>query len=284
MFYRINPEVYANLNPDLADLSNEQLLEHFKEIGVKEGRLGRLESLRVVFLDTIPKDRPILEIGPFCDPQFTGPMVKYADVLSTEELKEVSKTVNYIPDFIPHIDYVVRNEDYSIINEKFLSVFSCHCIEHIPDLIRHLQKIEKILDHGGRYYMVIPDKRYCFDHFIKESSISDVLEAYFDKKTRPSIREVINGQAFTTHNDAERHWNGDHGEIDRASMLDNIQKAIVSYHQERSDLAFAHVWQFTPESFFDIVSTIADLGYTRLRPVDIHPTVRPYFEFCAVLG
>lgn len=285
MLYRVDPLLYSTLYEDVEGFDEQQILDHFVNIGVKEGRLGRAEDLRLKFIESIPCDLPSLEIGPFCCPGLHGPGVKYADVLTTEEIKRDTANYGFNTDSVPNIDYVLKGENYDSIKEKFSIVYSSHCIEHIPDLIRHLQYIEKILYDGGKYYLIVPDKRYCFDHFIPESGFDAVLKAYFDEKTAPDLRNVLISATHLTHNDSMKHWSGDHGEIDYVNMPGKIERATRLFQEHKIyDHMTTHLWQFTPESFFDIFSAIADLGYTRLRPVDIHTTVKNTLEFCVILA
>jgi hypothetical protein len=44
-----------------------------------------------------------------------------------------------------------------------------------------------------------------------------------------------------------------------------------------------HSWTFTPSSFFHIMNALYDLGMTRLKPVEIYPTLHNELEFFAVL-
>ena len=64
---------------------------------------------------------------------------------------------------------------------------------------------------GGCYVIIIPDKRYCFDHFINETTIADVVNMNVNKVKNHSVKSVIEHRGLTCHNDSVRHWNNDHG-------------------------------------------------------------------------
>ncbi len=49
----------------------------------------------------------------------------------------------------PKIEYLSPTGDLTIVNRRFHAVLSSHCIEHQPDLIRHLQHVAALLDPGG---------------------------------------------------------------------------------------------------------------------------------------
>jgi SAM-dependent methyltransferase len=98
----------------------------------------------------------------------------------------------------PNIDFVSPNGDLGIIDQKFDIAFSSHCIEHQADLIRHLQHVARILHPDGRYFLIIPDKRYCFDHFLHESSLSDVVSAFVEERRTPSFKSVFEHRLMMT--------------------------------------------------------------------------------------
>nr|WP_051205402.1 hypothetical protein [Salinimicrobium xinjiangense] len=115
-----------------------------------------------------------------------------------------------------------------IINEKFDNVVSSHCIEHQPDLIQHLNDVSQILFPEGKYYLIIPNKRYCFDHFNCESKLEDVLNAHEEKRIKHSLRSVITHRlSMQTHNDPFMHWKGNHGE--RSGDLGIIKQALSEF-------------------------------------------------------
>src|SRR5579872_180659 len=166
---------YLNFNKDLvrAKLNALDLKKHFEIHGKKEGRISNSIQSRTNFIELIPKDAATLEIGPFYNPVAKGKNVKYFDVLNQSDLTARAKSIGTPYENIPKIDFVDPQGDLSVISEQFDVVVSCHCIEHQPDLIDHLQKVEKLLNPGGFYFIIIPDKRYCFDHFIPETTIAE---------------------------------------------------------------------------------------------------------------
>ena len=74
--------------------------------------------------------------------------------------------------------------------------------------------------------MLVPDKRYCFDFSLPQSSIADVLAAYIEKRMVHSACSVLEHRALLTHNDAVRHWRGDHGVADREQQISNALNAL----------------------------------------------------------
>lgn len=274
---------YRNTNPDLNGLSDAQLVQHYEVFGKKEGRVASPAGSRPGFLALVPTKAKILEIGPAHKPCFTGANVKYFDVQDSEGLRQRALKHNENPKGAPaHIDYVSPIGDIGIVREAFDVVFSSHAIEHQPDLIRHLVEVDRLLTTGGAYFVICPDKRYCFDHDIPESTIGEVLEAYSSKRKTHRIADFIDAMSMSSHNDPARHWVKDSPPV-RINValvkqaLDQIEKADGGYID-------CHAWRMTPSSFREILETLHRLGKSPLRPLRVYDTPRGQNEFFAVLG
>ena len=238
---------------------------------------------RKIFLNSIPEGISILEIGPFFNPVCVGENVAYFDIIDQEALRARATEIGYKEAInrIPYIDYVSPIGDLNIIHKKFDAVISCHAIEHQLDLIAHLQSVSKMLTDGGLYYMIIPDKRYCFDHYMAESTIAEVLSNYYDKKQTHSLKSVIEHRALTTHNSAMMHWNNSHGNPE--NVENRIQNAIKEYEHAEGKHIDVHAWYFTPYSISKIISMLNKMNYIDLAVNKIIPTTYGNLEFYVVL-
>jgi hypothetical protein len=99
-----------------------------------------------------------------------------------------------------------------------------------------------------------------------------------------SIDCTRNIRAFTTHNDAPRHWKGDHGAPwPENKGFQRVYLAIREYRESAGPHIDVHAWQFTPDSFRLLIVGMAALGYIGLRPLRVYDTVRGCQEFCAIL-
>lgn len=185
---------------------------------------------RRTLVQSVGKGGICLEIGPYFTPIVTGENVRYFDVFDSEELRRRAKLdpePNVTADTVPEMHYSDPDGDLSIIKERFNEVVSSHCIEHQPDFIGHLEKVYDLLEDGGRYVAMIPDKRYCFDHFSPFSSLGNVLEAHAEKRRRHSLASILNLYGAMTHNNAKRHWAGDHFDEDYyATIPQRMQSAL----------------------------------------------------------
>jgi hypothetical protein len=275
-------EIYKKYN-DLKLFNNDQLLNHYNKHGKKEGRTCSLGQSRNFFKNIPSKFNKCLEIGPFDVPVIKNTNVDYFDVLNKEDLIKRAKSINRINNLknIPFIKYVDSKGDLTIINDKFDVILSCHSIEHQIDFIKHINNVEKLLNDNGYYIVIVPDKRYCFDHFIKESTIADIINAYNTQNNFHTLKSVIEHRALTCHNDALNHWNGIHG----SPNINNIKNAIQEYNEylNKNEYLDVHAWQFTPESFSNIINILNNLKYTNFRVSNLYNTIRGSCEFIVIL-
>ncbi len=276
-------EFYRRTYSDLRRLNSHELSDHYRNFGIKEGRTGSPAATRPGFLRQLPSFGQILEIGPFADPVAIGKNVKYFDILSTEALKQRAAKHGKDPHKCPNIDYVSENGDLSVVNSQFDAVVSSHAIEHQPDLIRHLLGVASVLQTGGRYFVLVPDKRYCFDHFIAESTIAGVLDANVRGIRFHDAAHIVEHRAFTTHNDPMKHWLGDHGAPAYKISSYAIRGGLDLFLNNKDVYLDAHAWQFTPASFREIIQLLFDLGITQFRPLRVYETIFGSNEFYAVL-
>jgi SAM-dependent methyltransferase len=274
-------QFYRNVYPDLASMRDGQLSEHWSAYGIKEGRQGAATALRHGLLSLIERTDAVLEIGPFTNPTVTGPNVKYFDVLNQAELIVRARAIGYPYERAVLVDFVSSTGDLSVVPERFDVVLSCHCVEHQPDLIAHFEQVRRILNPGGRYLLVIPDKRYCFDHFIPETTLAKVLGAR-DRKVH-ARESVVEHRAHVTHNDVKRHWAGDHG---RQALVDNphlVKQATDEFETSQGQYIDVHAWQFTPLSFKSLVKQLTDAGMISLDAEVVYQTPHNNQEFCAIM-
>ncbi|MCU0429656.1 MAG: class I SAM-dependent methyltransferase [Cytophagaceae bacterium] len=250
----------------------------------KVKRIFKIKSYsREDFINSIPHGASVLEIGPFFKPVCRGANVKYFDILNQEELKERAIGIGSkeLIEATPFIHFVSPIGDLGVIDEKFDVIISSHAIEHQLDLVNHLKSVGNLLENGGAYYVLVPDKRYSFDHFIAVSSIAEVLHYHFEKRKAHSLKSVIEHRALTTHDSPFRHWRNDHGSIQ--NLKDRIRNALKEYENANGKNIDVHAWYFTPDSFVEIIQLLNQLDFIELSVKEIIPTKYGSVEFFAVL-
>jgi hypothetical protein len=279
-------DFYRSIYPDLSSMSEQAARTHFAKHGKSEGRIPCAGAVREHFLERIPRTSLALEIGPFATPALKGEHVRYADMLSTEELLRRAVEHGVDPKGCPEIHYVLSTRPLEQIEDRFASVFSSHCIEHQTDLVQHLNAVSGLLDPGSRYFVICPDKRYCFDHFLPETTIADVLEAHAERRTRHSLKSWVSHLGLTTHNNEQRHWQGDHGQPRCEAEGNRVLEEALQVHAtaEREGIYLdCHAWQFTPGSFASVLAMLFKMKLTDLALEAVNDTTRNRNEFCAVL-
>jgi SAM-dependent methyltransferase len=282
-------EFYRSKNSDLKGFSDKELQKHYNDFGIKEGRIGSPAGTRGGLNAFISAEAKILEIGPFVNPYIMRPKfnVKYFDVLDTEGLRQRAASIGIDAANVPDIDFYDATGSLDAVNEKFDMVLSSHAIEHQPDLVRHLNKVDSLLNEGGFYVLIIPDKRYCFDHFIPEINLFEVISAFYEKRTRHLPRSVLEHRLATTHNEPARHWRGDNGENrligDNAAFISGLKNTLGEAELALSDYVDVHAWQFTPENFRNIVNDLKSAGFINLNVHRIYATNYGSNEFVAIL-
>ena len=250
-------EEYRLNNFDLSSLSDAQLAEHYKEYGKKEGRVISCIGNKQDFLNLLLGKTPLLEIGVFDAPSLDflaqsgdTPLIHYGDYLGRDDLIARASQVGRNPHSVPEIRWVLA-DGYEQIDVDYDAVVSHHCVEHQPDLVAHLWDIKSILKPGGWYLFSIPHKNHCFDYFIQESTIVDVLTAYYLRYKKPSFKSVLEHRVFTSHS----FWDGVspyNSEIPH--MKNRFQLAFDEFCD--NEYVDAHCWQFTPCSFQKIIQQL----------------------------
>jgi SAM-dependent methyltransferase len=276
-----DPAFYRATYSDLNLHSDQDLLLHYETYGRREGRCASPAVSRKNFLSFIADYENALEIGPFNRPLLSGPKVKYFDVLGAEELKTRAINIGESPEKVPNIHFVCKSGRLKEVSAGFDVVVSSHCIEHQPDLVRHLCEVERLLCSGGCYCLIIPDCRYCFDHFLEPSNIAEILDAHYQKREQHTLASVIEHRALTCHNVPQRHWVDDSGAPNLSA--ETLKTAIQEWEDARGQYIDVHAWQFTPRSFRQILSLLNELKFTTLAAARVYDTPFGNCEFCAVL-
>jgi SAM-dependent methyltransferase len=283
-FLSVDPGFYSSLYTDLQGMPEVDLVRHYQTFGEKEGRIAASYATRQGLFTALTPNDSILEIGPFTNPLIQGPRVKYFDVLDKKALIERALKHDRSIEGALDIDFVSPVGDLSIIkNEKFNIVISSHCIEHQTDLIKHLNQVSDLLAPGGYYLLIIPDKRYCFDHYLPESTLADVVQANFEKRTTHSLASVMEHNLLTTHNDSVRHWKGDHHQAGLTDEPGAIKRVIQEYKDANGAYIDVHAWQFTPRSFLKLLEQLHTVDLVSLAPHHVFGTPHNALEFCAIL-
>lgn len=127
-----------------------------------------------------------------------------------------------------------------------------------------------------------------FNHFLPETSISNVLDDYFEDKEDDGfhrMRSVIEHRSLTVHSDVARHWSGLNGALFPDYFLDRVKSALAEYEAGMTEKKYidVHNYHFTPQSLAFIVDAVYNLGLANLRVHRLYETLEGRFEFGIVL-
>ncbi len=275
------PEVLRRRYVDLAEFSDEALRDHYEEWGRGEGRVASEAVFREHFLSLIGTDGLALEVGPYFNPMLRGDNVRYLDMYSATKLRERAISEGLDPNGCPdEIHYVGGFE--ACPGSAFDIVFSSHAVEHQPDLIGHLQQVERVLRPGGRYLMIVPDSRFCFDRSLPLSRLSEVIQAHEERRRDHALSTLIDHYMFADHNDPVDHWRGHHTPSIRPGR-ECLEAARAAFERADGEYIDAHAWRFSPQTFRAIVDTAREAGLIGLEAIRVYDTPFGRFEFMAAL-
>ena len=63
-----------------------------------------------------------------------------------------------------------------IKNESYDFVLSCHSLEHVANVIKAIHEWHRVLKRSGELILVLPDKRFTFDHDRPYTTFQHLLE------------------------------------------------------------------------------------------------------------
>lgn len=276
-----NEAEYLELNPDVAAAVKEGRFrngrEHYEKYGKSEGRtLDRLFGKRKTTREEkafhlLDKTGLGLEIGPSHNPiapKKQGYNVHILDHVSATELRNKYQGHGVNLDNIEEVDFVWHGESFPELIGKtgcYDWIIASHVIEHVPDMISYLQQCEALLKPEGILSLVIPDKRYCFDYFSSSSSTGNVLDAYAEKRVRPSPGQIFDHIADASKRNGNIAWAADgQGGADEVAHSFAAAQAHWAQSVSTTDYMDAHCWRFTPASFRLLISDLLSLGLINL--------------------
>lgn len=253
--------------------------EHYKLYGYKEGRLlKRALSRKEKVFCLIDKSGLGLEMGPSHNPlapKKEGFNVKIVDHASAADLraKYINHPINL--DNIEEVDFVSEGQPLSELVGSLNTydwIIASHVVEHLPNLISFFQECEKILKPGGVLSLVVPDKRYCFDHLGTLTSTGQLLDAWHEKRKKPSHGQVFDYVANSCQRGEAITW--DEKTTEKLSLMHTFANAEHSWHRSMNAMDYidVHCWRFTPKSFELILLDLFLLKLSNLKTERQYPT------------
>lgn len=296
-FPPFDEKAYLLANPDVAQaVANGSVpsgTHHYEVAGKFEGRpLSPSQSRNAIVRAELDVTGRGIELGPLDKPIMAkrdGYNVEIVDYLDTEALRAQyghELHVGVDASLIEEVDHVSHGETLTELigaENAYEWIVASHVIEHIPDLVSFLQDVERILSPTGRLGLVVPDKRFCFDYYGELSTSGQIVDAFVEKRTKPTLGQVVDYFSRTSQVNGAIAWGQVQGVV--PELMYSAEAVRDGYRRSMGGDDFGgeiHCWRFTPESFRLILSDLRALGLTTLGIVADHETVG--IEFFATLG
>jgi len=226
----------------------------------------------------VDRSRFGIEIGPSHNPiapKSSGYNVHIIDHCSQADLRAKYKAHGVNIDAIEPVDFIWSGQDYCQLTGKehfYGWIIASHVIEHTPDLISFINQCDSVMAEDGILSLVIPDKRYCFDHFRGTTNLAQVIDAHFESRKRHSAGAAVEYYLNVVKRGGNIAWGqGIEGEYSFVHGLSDAKAAI-----DRIRLANAfidlHGWCFTPTSFRLLIQDLNDLGFIKMKELYSSPT------------
>lgn len=215
-----------------------------------------------------------LEIGASFNPiapKKEGFDIDVMDYLSREELiekyRDQDTTPNYLENLIEKVDFVWNGQPYvDLVDKKYDYILSSHLIEHMPDIVTHINDCYNILKDNGVYSIVVPDKRYCFDVLRKETTLEDVLQRIGNKQYTEEM--ITNYVDEIVQNNRVISWDKMTTLFQYEPIYDDKYKKKVHDNPHIFNIDI-HVSVFTPLSFEKLMNQLYDLKIIKMPLVYI---------------
>jgi hypothetical protein len=116
----------------------------------------------------------------------------------------------------------------------------------------------------GVVSLIIPDKRYCFDYFCPITTTGELIDAYIQKRKRPSAGKVFDHFSSAALRNKKIAW--DVNEVGSLDLVHKFNEAAQAMNQamESDSYIDVHSWRFTPKSFNHLIKDLVELGLISL--------------------
>lgn len=219
-----------------------------------------------------------IEIGPSHNPiapKRKGYNVHIIDHMNREGLISKYESHGLNLDNIEEVDFVWQGESYAELTQtqKFYDwIIASHLIEHTPDLIGFLQDCDSILKEDGVLSLVIPDKRYCFDHFRPITGLSKIIDSHYEQNSIHTPGTVAEYYLNVVAQNGNIAWDSKtRGDYSFIHTIDNALQGMDSVLKDKAYID-VHSWCFVPHSFRLMIQDLFNLGLISFQEVEFFPT------------
>lgn len=190
--------------------------------------------------------------------------ITYIDHTTTEELRRKYAHAPSVPlDQIVEVDAIWGNQTLAeaVNGRRFDYIIASHVVEHVPDLIGWFGELVDVLEPGGEIRLIVPDRRYTFDHMRTETRLADVLAAHAVRARVPQPQQVLSHVTQFAPLDLQEAWAGRRVQNPPARTQEvagewlKLARTVLAgqYHD-------VHCWVFTPHSWANLMIELAECG------------------------
>ena len=238
--------------------------------------LQDLDPAAMSGLEIGPLDRPLVRRDP-------GINIAYLDFQTTDQLRaRFADDPGVCITDLCEIDFATgRRQASEVVDRTFDYILASHVFEHVPDPIAWLQDLSSLLNAGGIISLAIPDRRFTFDILRPATSIGEVLEAHYARRSKPSFRSVFDQHYYWRNVSAEAVWRGDVSPHDLsapsppASALRHAQDVLASAEHYED----VHCTIVSDREFIALIEQIKAFGLIDLNTKRFFPTAVSDMEF-----
>jgi hypothetical protein len=233
---------------------------------VQDASIG---AFRPYLRGLVPQDRPTIEIGPSFSPiipKRSGFDVKIVDHADRHTL--IEKYRDHVPDVsvIEEVDVIWKGEPLSTLLPpgQHAAIVASHVIEHAPDFIGFLQECSALLSEEGAIYLIVPDRRFCFDAFAQSTDPAKVIADHRLRRTLHSFESFYRvGSQVRVNN--EISWGQQ--SIEQIEFITGTPPDWLRDTAAMADSASYidnHENFFTPSSFVLLIEELRFVGLLKL--------------------
>ncbi|MGF6807900.1 SAM-dependent methyltransferase [Paraburkholderia sp. Clong3] len=231
-----------------------------------------------------------VEIGPLCWPlvrRSDGGEIIYVDHTDTPHLREKYKDdPNLDIEEIVDVDAVWgRNTLHEAIRGRYVDyVVASHVVEHVPDPVTWLRELAAVLKPTGEVRLVVPDRRFTFDYFRRESRLPEVLASYIARARVPQPYSLLDHCLSAADVSAHEAWQkriDPHSVKRHHTWQGALHLARDAF--ENGTYHDVHCWVFTPRSFAKLIADLCEMELIDFACEDFNDTLHNDIEFSVVM-
>lgn len=151
-------------------------------------------------------------------------------------------------------------------------IIAAHVVEHMPDLIHFRKECQALLRPGGVLSLVVPDKRYCFDHLRRRTSTGDLLQAHLERRERHTPGQIYDHFSNASKLHESGSWHPGASGWVAFMQPDGVAQGMYEQSQGSADYMDIHGWVFTPSAFRMTMQELNALGLIQFNEIEFVPT------------